>query len=413
MNEDDAEIGARDQLFGEEAYKNAGSPMFTKRFTYQELQTIERPSKKRKNEHEDFKRPDNWPRDTQPEPGSWVYWLPEGWAQGIRTQEMSGMKLSCYMNPDGKRFWHRKDIEKFLGRQLPKQEPPSKKDSEHAVVRVRYVTDPDAIPNWPDDEEEWLPKDWTIGFRQLPSGLHRIYIPPGLEDEGFLYHRSTVMEWLAGMEVKVSPWGTSKSMAAISEAAVEKRQQENVEAATGKKGKRRRQEQAPSYKLEDFKDQVEMRVVVLEGPADGYAGALREVLNSARGAPNVDSLASDAGKIGGILVERGFQSVNLVYVFIEQDKEQEPQPLAMLLSGFFYQQPGSTWNKQPFYRGIRLTSQGWYCVDCNGIFFSWSTTCGKTGRWKLGHLEDGLAGTLALSAEASMTGKWLLLSAKA
>ena len=40
----------------------------------------------------------------------------------------------------------------------------------------KYVTDDDVFPRWP--EGDWLPRDWRLGFRELPSGLHRIHVPP-------------------------------------------------------------------------------------------------------------------------------------------------------------------------------------------------------------------------------------------
>ena len=46
-------------------------------------------------------------------------------------------------------------------------------------VRKRYVTDADLIPTWSDDDD-WLPLDWRIGFKQKPLSVHKIYIPPGL-----------------------------------------------------------------------------------------------------------------------------------------------------------------------------------------------------------------------------------------
>ena len=46
-------------------------------------------------------------------------------------------------------------------------------------VCKRYVTDADLLPSWNEDDG-WLPLDWRIGFKQKPSNLHRIYVPPGL-----------------------------------------------------------------------------------------------------------------------------------------------------------------------------------------------------------------------------------------
>ena len=47
--------------------------------------------------HADLKTPTKWPSDTKVDPGNWVYWLPEGWMQGIRTQNASGKQAKCYL----------------------------------------------------------------------------------------------------------------------------------------------------------------------------------------------------------------------------------------------------------------------------------------------------------------------------
>lgn len=395
MAEDDAAaIETRNKLFGEDAYREAGSPLFTQLWTHDELKNVVRRGKSKKNQHDDFVRPDNWPPDTEPERGTWVFWLPDGWAQGIRTQAKSGKQLGCYMNPDGKRFWHKKDIEKFLGRELPKMErPPEPEDGEKTKV-TRYVTDPDAIPHWPDDEDEdWLPKDFKIAYRQLPSGLHRIYVPPGYENEGFLYHRATVMSWLAGETTTVSPFNTSKP---IHGAASEELW------ATPKKVKLM-DKRGTKQVLDDFLVCDGMRVVLLEGPLDSYAASLRAAVNDASGAPDIDVIAGDAQRLSKLLETRGFEGPVLACVFFEA-----PHPRAEQLSGFYYRQTGGMWNDQPIYRGFRLEPKLITGVACSATVFSWSTGCAAEGRWKLGNLAEGLAGCLALSASADISGKWML-----
>ena len=47
--------------------------------------------------HAHLKTPTKWPSDTKVDPGKWVYWLPEGWMQGIRTHITSGKDLKCYL----------------------------------------------------------------------------------------------------------------------------------------------------------------------------------------------------------------------------------------------------------------------------------------------------------------------------
>lgn len=48
--------------------------------------------------HAHLKTPTQWPHDTKVDPGNWVYWLPEGWMQGIRTHISSGKDLKCYLS---------------------------------------------------------------------------------------------------------------------------------------------------------------------------------------------------------------------------------------------------------------------------------------------------------------------------
>jgi len=182
--------------------------LFGKVYSYEDLLHVQRPGRAAKPHTTLKERPANWPANVEVDTVSrWAFWLPEGWAQGINTT-VSGKTLKCYMTPEGKRFFHKKDIEKFIGRVLPSWEPPQPKEGQEKAVKS--VSDPDAIPHWP--EEGWLPKEWFLAFRQLPSGLHRIYIPPG-QREGFCYHRSTVMEYLSGENPRLSPFGTSMAMA--------------------------------------------------------------------------------------------------------------------------------------------------------------------------------------------------------
>jgi len=86
----------------------------------------------------------------------------------------------CFISPEAKTFFHKKDIKTRLDLMLvPEREP--KKDNARAVVSVH-----DSIPTWP--VQDWLPRDWRIAFRQLPSGVHKVFIPPG-QEEGLCYCR--------------------------------------------------------------------------------------------------------------------------------------------------------------------------------------------------------------------------------
>jgi len=391
-----AEPEANNAKYGEEVWRAAGCPMFTRLYSYDELLTIERPpgfrNKKPPGAHQDVKRPDNWPDDTQVYPGSWVFWLPEGWMQGIRTQAASGKTLMCYMSPTGKRFWHKKDIEKFLGKDLPKQERPEKKEDEDgkAIPRVRYVSDPDAIPHWPEDGEIHVPKDFKCAFRQLPSGLHPIYIPPGKDNEGFLYQKHLVPLWVSGELTRVTPFDGSTFM-----------------ANAGEK-KKRKLEDTPAT-LEDFKAGTSLKTVSLEGPPSTYAAALGRALRDAAGAPDAAPLASDARTIHEKLLERGFKSVHLIYASSAPDGG-EPHPLGAVLSGFYYRK-NDAWADKPMYQSIVLQKSARAGVVCGHAHLFWSPRCAGGGRWKLGRLtsdDDDFAGCLALSAGTEMSGRWLL-----
>merc|ERR1712113_940403 len=93
------------------------------------------------------------------------------------------------------------------------EEPPD--ENEEKVKAVKGVHD--SIPTWP----EWdLPKDWRIAFKQLPSGPHKIYIPPG-QDEGFLYQRTDVEQYLREGK-KLALFNESKPMVEKMAIAAEK-----------------------------------------------------------------------------------------------------------------------------------------------------------------------------------------------
>jgi len=405
------EDSVHNATFGEEVWKAAGSPMFTRLWSYDELQTVVRPvgfrsarKPKGPGAHESVVRPDNWPDDTQVYTGHWVFWLPEGWFQGIRTQVASGKTLMCYMSPAGKRYWHKKDIEKSLGKELPKVERPEKVEKEDEdgnksyVPRVRYVTDPDCIPNWPDEGEIHVPNDFKLAFRQLPSGLHPIWIPPGKEDEGFLYQKTLIPQWLSGALTTVSAFGTSKPMASIS-----------AGAKTRKSEKKRKAEYQDSpATLADFKASTSVKIIRLEGSSDTYAAALGEALRDAAGAPDTALVATDAQGIGEKLLVRGFKSVDLIYAFSAPDSK-DPHPIGVIMTGFFYKK-ADPWEGKPLYQSIALQESARAGVVGGHAHLFWSPSCAGGGRWKLGQLTSGdeFAGCLALSAGTEMSGQWLL-----
>ena len=173
--------------------------MFGRIYTYDEC-IAGRPPKARPPP---MKRPDHWPADTEPDTASNVYWLPDGWGQGIKTTK-AGKTLKCYISPEGRRFFHKKDIDKFLQTTLP--------DTKLKAPLAAPLKAPEpidiaaAVPGWPT---EWdLPRDWRLVYRRLPSSLHRCYVPPD-QDEGFLFHRTDVEAWLTGAKKTVNKFAMS------------------------------------------------------------------------------------------------------------------------------------------------------------------------------------------------------------
>ena len=50
---------------------------------------------------QNFRRPDNRLSNVEVDKGNWVYWLPEGWTQGIGTQVESRKQMRCYFTSQG------------------------------------------------------------------------------------------------------------------------------------------------------------------------------------------------------------------------------------------------------------------------------------------------------------------------
>lgn len=150
----------------------------------------------------------HFPSSVKPDdPGKWVFWLPDGWGQGVKTTA-GGKALKCYVNPEGKMYYHKPDIEKSLGYKLEAKE----KDVSASKGNPDNIRT--AVPSWPAGG--WLPTTWRIAFRRLPGQLHRIHIPPG-QNEGFLYHRSCVESYIKGEKTQLAAFGSSRPQALISE----------------------------------------------------------------------------------------------------------------------------------------------------------------------------------------------------
>lgn len=62
------------------------------------------------------KPPPHWPKGVRVDVGRPVYWLPQGWGQGIKTTCTA--RLVAFVSPEGKCCYHRYRVEEMLGRKL-------------------------------------------------------------------------------------------------------------------------------------------------------------------------------------------------------------------------------------------------------------------------------------------------------
>lgn len=374
--------------------------LFGKIWTYEELLTVERTRGGRSSgdAHLAFpERPAFWPSNADVDRETkWVFWLPEGWAQAVSIT-VSGKSQKCYISPEGKRFWHKKDIEKFLGRMLEAREPPEVKDSGEKVGKL--VTDPDAIPTWPDGE--WLPKDWRVCFRQLPSTLHKIFIPPG-QDDGFCYHRSTVMDYLAGKQTALSPFGSSRSQTERSADAVSGAPKER----SSKRRKLERGDGGIEVSPEDYEEGKWLSLTPLQ--TQGSEEAARQKL-AAAGAPDAKEFAKAGLDIYGLLLKRGFPKETEVLALLGRDAAASHW-LSKQLCGIYYQM-ADAFHDRPCYQKVskspELASSSMFCQP---MYIFWSA---ENSSWKVGALKDSKAGW-AFSDEdkarpGEVSGPWMLL----
>lgn len=382
-----------------------GKPLFGKIWTWEELQTVERPKWRGVKAKRHLETPDEWPKDTVIDNvGGWVFWLPEGWKQGIRTSA-AGKLLKCYFNPAHKRFWHKKDIEKFLGVTLESKEPVVKEvdaDGE-SKTRTKYVTDEGSIPPWPEDEEDWLPKDWRICYRQLPSGLHKIYIPPG-QDKGFCFHRSTVMEYFAsGGNITLTPLEGSRQMTQIIQAATEKGSSRvGPDGQPKKKQKKiRHVEGVRCAAPADFSPCTGLALAALPpDDADRHQGA------AAADPPT--ELKERAVEARSRLVARGFSSSTRLLGVFRRPGDDAAHKLLDSVQGVYFQIPRA-FGDRPCYQQVLLAPSG-DGVHCSGRYIFWNTsrTC-----WQMGHLNEAKAGFACCDDDcpdpAASSKPWVLL----
>lgn len=134
-----------------------------------------------------------WPEGVVPEEGKWVFWLPDGWGQGVKTTS-GGRPLKVYVSPSGKVFYHKVDVQNTFEQKLPE------KDSKP----YSHVNDVDLAtfrPSWP--KKDWLPKDWFICYKKLPNRLCKCFVSP--DWSGYAYHKFSVLDYLSGKTEKLTP----------------------------------------------------------------------------------------------------------------------------------------------------------------------------------------------------------------
>lgn len=134
-----------------------------------------------------------WPEGVVPEEGKWVFWLPDGWGQGVKTTS-GGRPLKVYVSPSGKVFYHKVDVQNTFEQKLPE------KDSKP----YSHVNDVDLAtfrPSWP--KKDWLPKDWFICYKKLPNRLCKCFVSP--DQSGYAYHKFSVLDYLSGKTEKLTP----------------------------------------------------------------------------------------------------------------------------------------------------------------------------------------------------------------
>mmetsp|Transcript_73160 Transcript_73160/g.164356 ORF Transcript_73160/g.164356 Transcript_73160/m.164356 type:complete len:400 (-) Transcript_73160:181-1380(-) len=328
--------------------------LFSRLYTYEEVQARQRKEKEKPNE-----KPAHWPDDTVPDPAKWSFWLPDGWGQGLKTT-ISGKTLRCYIGPPpvGKRFFHKPDIEKYIGYALEKKELPKEDEQGKKVVGSVH----DSVPPWPK-ESDWLPKDWKIGWRHLPTKLHRIYVPPG-HDEGFLWHRSEVDEYLAGTRTTLTPIKSSKKMVEISAKA----------AAAGTQKKRK-------IVTDDYEECAALHVLCLPVESDESASKFK-----AAGVLDAQALCREGAEIRELLVSRKFpRETELLVVTAQEQKTPSDAQLAFKRLQGWYHAMEISLGGRPVYQKVMQVPVCGCGVACGGEYIFWSEgqKC-----WRIGDVDE-------------------------
>lgn len=162
--------------------------------------------------------PDHWPANEgfvlKVDCHKRVPWLPKEFGQGIK-ETSNGKTLQAYISPDGKLYYHKKDIEREYSMDLSSTDNPEMDglgrlvewegagttDEDKLTVKL------DAPAHWPADvvvdsgkRLSWLPADWGTGYRPTNTGKPlRVYISP----EGTLrFHKQVIIkEWFNGNDL--------------------------------------------------------------------------------------------------------------------------------------------------------------------------------------------------------------------
>jgi len=132
-----------------------------------------------------------YPEGVVQDAGKWAHWLPEGWGQGVK-RTAGGNTLRVYVQPGGKVFYHKRDIQASLQTKLPER---TGRVSRHDEVDLQT-----SRPSWP--KQGWLPKDWFVCYKKLPNRLMKCFISP--DKQGYAYHKFSVLDYLSGKS-KLTP----------------------------------------------------------------------------------------------------------------------------------------------------------------------------------------------------------------
>jgi len=341
---------------------NIEGDLFGKIYTYEELLMVERKKNREKPSYaRDMVRPEHWPVDTEVDPGRWALWLPEGWGQGVK-QTCNGKPLQCYVSPPHpitgvvKRFFHKPKVADYCQKEgLPglKEEAADPEPKEKKVITVH-----DKIPAWPD----WhLPRNWRLAFKQLPTGPHKIYIPPD-QDTGFLYHRSCVEEYLEKGFKKLVLFDESKPMAQRSEEAA---------ANAGEKKKRKK----GAATLEDYVESSEVMMVSIVG--QNTSAAAVDKLKKAD-VPHAEEVVNTSSTLHGLLLKRSFPENTEMIIVCSRTPLKEGSIASIACGHYFQMQTGTD---RPYYQKCDTG------LSCQGIYIAWAGDV-FGGSWKIGSLAN-------------------------